>query len=111
MRKYKKYDSILNKVKKRSFNNHISKEISDNLQNKQKLWKTFDKISNRKKSKKTGIKKLLIEGREITDSQEIANHLNNHFNEIGKKMANEIKERELIPRYVIFRNHQFNHYI
>ena len=62
MRKYKKYDSILNKVKKRSFNNHISKKISDNLQNKQKLWKTFDKISNRKKSKKTGIKKLLIEG-------------------------------------------------
>ena len=46
-----------------------------------------------KKVTKTGIKKLLIEGREITDSQEIANHLNNHFNEIGKKMANEIKER------------------
>ena len=50
---YKKYDKILNKVKQRSYNNHISKEISDNLENKRKLWKIFDKISNRKKKSKT----------------------------------------------------------
>ena len=84
-RKYKIYDRNLEKVKKRSFNNHIAKEISDNFENKKKLWKTFDKISNKKKSKKTEIKKLLVYGREI-----IANNLNSHFNEISQKMAEEI---------------------
>ena len=89
---YKKYDKILNKVKNRSYNNHISKEISHNLENKRKLWKIFDKISNRKKKSKTEIKHLLVDGREISNSQEIANNLNDHFNQIGKKMANDIKK-------------------
>ena len=80
-------------MKKRSHNNDIAKEISENMQNKKKLWRSFDKISNKKKNKKTEIKRLLIDDREITDNQEIANNLNNHFNEIGRKMANEIKER------------------
>ena len=66
-------------------------EELQNLENKRKLWRTFDTISNRKKKTKTEIKHLLIDGQKITNPQEIANNLNNHFNQIGQQMANDIK--------------------
>ena len=95
VREYKIYDSILTKVKKRSFNNHIGTEISNNFENKQKLWKTISKVSNRRKSKKTEIKQLVLDGgKKITEAQEIANNLNNHFNKIGQKMAKNLKQTE-----------------
>ena len=69
----------------------MAAEISDNLDNKEKLWKTFNKISNRKTSKKSEIKCLFSDcGQEIVDPQKIANTLNNHFNRIGQKMADKI---------------------
>ena len=44
-----------------------------------------------KKKTKTEIKHLLIDGQKISNPQEIANNLNNHFNQIGQQMANDIK--------------------
>lgn len=83
---YKKYDKILLKVKNASFNNHISSEVSENIDNKRKLWQTFNKISKRKKSKKPDITHLVDEeGKKINDPKEIANTLNLHFNQIGEK--------------------------
>ena len=58
-----------------------------------KLWQTFNKISKRKKGKKPDITQLVDEeGKKINDPKEIANTLNLHFNQIGEKMANKIKE-------------------
>ena len=59
--------------------------LNGNIDNKRKLWQTFNKISKRKKSKKPDITHLVDEeGKKINDPKEIANTLNLHFNQIGE---------------------------
>ena len=49
---YKTYDKILQKVKNASFTNqYIGSEISENTENKRKLWKISIKSQNKKEVK------------------------------------------------------------
>ena len=49
------------------------------------------------KTKTTNIDKLCIQKRDILDSGDIVESLNNHFISIGKKLANEIPETVGFP--------------
>ena len=92
VQEHKKYDKILHRVKNASFQNYITSEISENIDDKRKIWKTFDKISKQKRSKKPDIKQLVnSDGKILSDPGDIVNNLNNHFNTIGKKLFDDIK--------------------
>ena len=103
-RKYKTYDRILEKVKKRSFNNHIAKEVSDNFENKQKLWQTIHKITNKKRGKKSEIKHLLIWANFFSDYEFIDENV----------LENKIFQQNFakfppISKIRIFQNEYFKH--
>ena len=64
-----------------SFNEHTG--------DSQKTWRTINELTFRK-SGKTSVTSLEINGLTIADTREISNEFNNHFSTIGPKLASEI---------------------
>ena len=63
------------------------------------MWKELGNLLNtKKKNKGSSMSKIIINSKEITDDNDIANVLNDHFTKIGKNLVD--KER---PE----RNHSF----
>ena len=93
IREYKKYKNHVNRLQKIAYNNFHSKKVTSNFKNKKKLWQTINEIGNYKKNTKTDIKCLKKDGMEVREPRLIAECLNDHFNTIGKNMAQKF-ERE-----------------
>ena len=91
--KYRKYRSILTKVKRLAKNLFFKNKIERFIDDKRKVWQTLNVIMHRKARKKTKISSLKDQntGNELTNSQEIANSLNNYFNSVGQKMADKFE--------------------
>ena len=63
--------------------------------NKSKIWRMVNEISNRKRSSKNSVTTIVDkEGRQLTDPLHIANCLNEHFSSMGEKMAEKFSMSE-----------------
>ena len=94
---YKKFKNFVSRLQSEAYNNYYSNKVTKTFKNKKKLWETIGEITKYKKRKKTKIDKLKCNGEEIKDAKDIANCLNAHFNSIGQKMADKIRN----PNFMI----------
>ena len=83
-----KYKQLRNRVtaKRRKFKReYVTRTILENTGNSGEIWKLLGKIlpSNKKHD---SLKSLNINGRDITDSKEIADYMNDYFANITKKL-------------------------
>ncbi|KAL3276876.1 hypothetical protein HHI36_012240 [Cryptolaemus montrouzieri] len=63
------------------------------MNNPKKMWKTVNEFSGRGSGgSRNGIDKITVYGREMVDGEEISNELNEFFTNIGKKLAEKIKQ-------------------
>ena len=73
---YKNYKNVLNSCLKEAEDSHYLEKISDKQNGIINFWKSFGKTINNKKNKSNlRLQKLIVNGQEITDDEEIANEL------------------------------------
>jgi len=97
--KYKNYKKIFVKLAKEAEVLHY-KELFDVKANSIKnLWSNLNKVCSFKKSKNTlsGIQKLVINNKEITEKQDICNELNKYFATIGENLVVEMQKSNNPP--------------
>ena len=104
----KTYNSILNKsirsAKKLHFQNTFNKHKNDT----RKTWETIRTILNCKKDKKDFPTFFTVNDSEITCKEEIANHFNQFFVEIGPKLAAHI-DSSGFPSFNTYLTKSYNH--
>ena len=89
--KYIKYRNLLSKLCKAAQENYFHDIISETKSSLVKLWETFGPIINPGKRKELHkIEKINKEGSILTNKKDIANHFNNYFCNIGKKLQNNV---------------------
>lgn len=90
---YKRYKNFVTRMQNKSYNNYHSKNLEEHQKNnnRKKIWESISEIANYKRKKTTEIKWLAHEGTQIRGTKEITNCLNTHFNSIGKRMAEKIR--------------------
>ena len=85
--KYKKYKAILRNCLKVAEQNYYCHSFDDTKQSAYNLWKNLGPVINpNKKKRQTTINKMCFEGKYVTIDQDIANHMNTYFCEIGEKL-------------------------
>ena len=72
-------------IKQFYYQNSFNKHTSDS----RKTWQSIDELTSRK-SGKTSVASLKVNGLMITNPLELSNEFNNHFANIGPKLASEI---------------------
>ena len=65
--------------------------LESNAKNPKEIWKTINNLMNRKDSKSTIIK-MTFDNKKVSDPQEIANRLNEHFASVGTRLASKLPE-------------------
>ena len=87
-KKFKKYRNKITDLLKTSKQAHYHKYFEDNMKNCKALWIGINKIVYSKNKNKTNSPSSLIQdGKTITDQKHIAEHFNNFFTTIGKKIT------------------------
>ena len=91
-RKYKRYKNLLSKVCQEAQVNYFHNLVDNSKQSIKQLWKTFGPIINPKTSKKNSkiIDKLRINNNISSNTENIANHFNDYFCNIGLNLADKI---------------------
>ena len=88
---YKNYRNRLQKICKVAQTNYFHNLINDTKNSLTNLWKVFTPIINPHKNKNSRtIDKLNINRKIVNNPLEIANHFNNYFCNIGKKLSTKI---------------------
>ena len=65
--------------------------LESNAKNPKEIWKTINNLLSRKDSKST-INEMTFDNKKISDHQEIANRLNEHFASVGTRLASKLPE-------------------
>ena len=95
------YNKILKYTIREAKLSFYNRKFYENRQDPKKTWNTINEAINRNNTK-TFPNYMVIDNNKITDNSKIANSLNDHFNEIGKDMANSIEKVS---------NHSFQFYL
>ena len=86
--KHRIHRNKLNKCLRMAEENYYQVLLKKRKTKPEKMWELFGSVINADKIKrKTKINKLTYKNREITNDQEIANPINDHFSTIGEKLA------------------------
>lgn len=88
--KYKEYKSMLDKCLHKSEIQYYEKILSDKRNSAKGLWNHFGPMLNGKKQSSKRIPRLFYDNKEILKDLDIANCFNNHFSNVGKKLAAKI---------------------
>ena len=89
--RYKEYRSCLNRLKRCSKVLYYKSECISNRNNSKKLWELINKISGKLPNKSNIVECLSTNNLKEFESKKIANEFTEHFANIGKKMAREMK--------------------
>ena len=65
--------------------------LESNAKNPKEIWKTINNLMNRKDSKST-INEMTFDNKKVSDPEEIANRLNEHFASVGTRLASKLPE-------------------
>ena len=91
--KYKKYKALLRKCLKAAEQNYFCELFGDTKQSAYNLWKNLGPIINpNKKKKQRVLNKMCFDGKYVIVDQDIANHMNMYFCEIGEKLQDAIPD-------------------
>ena len=85
---YKKFRNLLTSLMRRTQRDYLEEQLE--IANSAKKWKIMKDLINKTNSSKDFTSKLYIDGSISKDSQAIANAYNDHFIEIGPRLANNI---------------------
>ena len=92
MNSYKHVRNKVNNLGKKLKRDYFTKKIALYKGNLKEIWKTSNFLLN-KRSKTTNVSCLDVEGRNVTDSKEIAHSMNDFFCSIGKKLSDNIPQQ------------------
>jgi len=91
---YKKYKNLFERIKQKSKKNHYASLLENSNGNPKKIWDIIKEVTGKKKNG-THIdvpQKLITEnGLNICESNEIAEHFNDFFVNVGQKLADKIE--------------------
>ena len=87
---YKIQRNITNKEIRLTKQAYYQNSFNEHKGDSRKTWQIINELTSRK-SGKTSVTSLKINGLTITDTREISNEFNNHFSTIGPKLASEIE--------------------
>lgn len=88
------YRNNLNKLIKKAKNDYFQNKINESQGDYKKIWDIINDISNSKRNKDDNINSLYNSNNiEIKENREKANLMNNFFINIGKEMADSIKNK------------------
>ena len=89
-KKFKKYRNKITDLLKTSKRAHYHKHFEENKKNCRALWIEINEIVYSKvKNKKNSPLSLIQDDKTITDPKYIAEHFNNFFTSIGKKLQKQ----------------------
>ena len=86
---YKRYRNILTKLIRTSKKLHYSKVLNNAEGNLNSTWKVINELINKNKSQ-TRTDSLNVNGKEITNPEDISNEFNSYFTTIGTNLASKI---------------------
>ena len=86
--RFKKLRNEINSMRMKKKTEYFSKKLQENKGDVKGTWKVLN-MALGKKSKTTTFNSIKDKGKEITDPQEIANTLNEHFCSTAKRIQNE----------------------
>ena len=90
MVKYRNFENVLTKTKRKAEYLYYKNLSVLYGQNKSKTWRLVNEIAKRKRKSSISIKSLLDKkGNRLDDPKDIANCLNSHFTSVGKEMADK----------------------
>ena len=86
--RFKKLSNEINSMRMKKKTEYFSKKLQENRGDVKGTWRVLN-MALGKKSKTTTFNSIKDKGKEITDPQEIANALNEHFCSTAKRIQNE----------------------
>ena len=86
-KEFKRYRNMLTSIIKIAIVNMST--LKDNARNPSKTWQIINDILKRKN--RSNCKSFIVQGKSITDNQEIANGFNDYFCNIANKLAQSIE--------------------
>ena len=91
--KYKKYKALLRNCLKAAEQSYFCELFDDTKQSAYNLWKNLGPVINpNKKKKQRVINKMCFDGKYVSVDQDIADHMNMYFCEIGEKLQDAIPD-------------------
>ena len=89
--KFKRQRNIINKAVKQVKQSYGQTSFSDHKGDSRKTWQIINELISRK-SGKSSVGELRVNGQSVTNTTELAEEFNHHFAAIGTKLASEIPE-------------------
>ena len=87
---YKKARNETNNTIRQAKHNYFITNIEAARKDPRKTWRLVNDLNSRKVSDVTNVKKVNLDGNEITNAAEISDAFNSYFTSIGEKLANKI---------------------
>lgn len=84
---YKAIRSEVNKKRREAKKMYYYNKLSNDINDMRATWRTLNDLIGKPPKEDTQIKTIRINDKEITDTKEIANELNNFFGHIGEKQS------------------------
>ncbi|CAB4025166.1 Hypothetical predicted protein [Paramuricea clavata] len=94
---YKKARNETNNTIRQAKHNYFITNIEAARKDPRKTWRLVNDLNSRKVSDVTSVKKVNLDGNEITNAAEISDAFNSYFTSIGEKLANKIPSSNVNP--------------
>jgi hypothetical protein len=100
IQRYKTYKTLYCRILRGAKKMYYTSKLNENLKNPKKTWETLNEILGKNK-KKDDVSQINIEGTPESDPTKIANHFNQFFTSIGKKISNDVPPVDKQPEEYI----------
>ena len=94
---FKKARNECNSAIKQAKHNYFIANIAAARKDPSKTWKLINELSSRKVSEVSGVKKINLDGNDITNSADISDAFNSYLTSIGEDLANKIPNSNVDP--------------
>ena len=94
---YKKARNETNNTIRQAKHNYFITSIEAARKDLRKTWRLVNDLNSRKVSDVTNVKKVNLDGNEITNAAEISDAFNSYFTSIGEKLVNKIPRSNVNP--------------
>ena len=92
---YKLYKNKLRSMIRKAEAEYYKESFNSKIHNMKEIWKELCNLLNSSRTNKiNSVSKLIINNKELTNINDIANALNTHFTTIGKNLADKVIPQE-----------------
>ena len=91
-KEYKAYCKVLNKLKRNAKKSYYTEIFNQYRNDIKKTWRLINTLSGKLKDKSSTVQNLVINGKNLSSSHDIANGFAKYFAEIGKNQASKIAQ-------------------